>query len=325
MSESFTRHGQTSIIAAPRTERASSRQCSGAPQHPSLTTTVPKEFVHRAAVAEVLLTGWERTGDTRFTVLAQWPRSHSFFTPVRGSHHDPMIALETIRQIGPLLGHAGFDVPLDHKFLMWDIDATVNPEELLVGDAPASLEIEVECSNLTWRGSRLTGLTLRTVIRRDGRIAATGGGSLTCLAPAVYQRLRHGRTHARPMPLTAPTAPQTVGRISPMDVVLSPIGEPDCWQLRVDTRHPVLFDHPLDHVPGMLLLEAARQATAALAGRDAFLPLEVGAEFRRYVELDAPCVIRAARLAGDGRTVLVTGHQVDELAFTATVTGVDLR
>ncbi len=58
-------------------------------RYPNLTTTVPKELVHRAAVAEVMLTDWERVDDTRFKVAAQWPRGHSFFTPIDGRYHDP--------------------------------------------------------------------------------------------------------------------------------------------------------------------------------------------------------------------------------------------
>ncbi|MFV2121764.1 AfsA-related hotdog domain-containing protein, partial [Streptomyces sp. Act-28] len=33
-----------------------------------------------------------------------------------------------------------------------------------------------------------------------------------------------------------------------------------------DPRHPFFFDHATDHVPGMVLLEAARQAAALASG-----------------------------------------------------------
>ncbi|WP_415954466.1 ScbA/BarX family gamma-butyrolactone biosynthesis protein [Streptomyces sp. KLOTTS4A1] len=292
--------------------------------HPSLTTTVPKEFVHRASVAEVLLTDWERTDDHRFTVAGQWPRGHSFFTTVAGCH-DPLIAAETIRQAGCLLAHAEFGVPLDHNFLMWDLEIAVRPEHLRVGSAPASLDVEITCSDVKRRGARLAGFRYDAVIRRDGHIAATGGAAFTCTSPRVYQRLRAERlSSGRPqLPLTAPTAPQTVGRVSPMDVVLSPTGEQDRWQLRVDTRHPVLFEHPVDHVPGMMLLEAARQATAAILGSPS-LPLGITGAFARYAELDTPCVIEARQLPGTGpdreETVLVTALQDGELVFRSTVT-----
>jgi hypothetical protein len=264
------------------------------PRFPSLTTTVPKELVHRASVSEVMLTDWARVDDEHYTLAAQWPRGHSFFTNVDGCH-DPLIAAETIRQAG-----IGVD---------W---------------TPATLELQVTCSEVKLRGKNLLGFRISVEIRRDGQVAATGGGSLTCITPRVYQRLRAGRLRENGMPqviqLTAPEAPQVVGRISPTDVVLSPIGQPNRWQLRVDTRHPVLFDHMVDHVPGMVLMEAARQAATATLGR-ASLPLDVISEFTRYVELDAPCVVEAQRLPASGHkeSVLVTAYQNDALVFRCTV------
>ncbi|WRZ95774.1 hypothetical protein OHB54_02505 [Streptomyces sp. NBC_01007] len=57
-----------------------------------------------------MLTDWARGDDHRFAVAAQWPRGHSFFTAVDGCH-DPLIALETIRQTGLPLTHAEYGVP----------------------------------------------------------------------------------------------------------------------------------------------------------------------------------------------------------------------
>lgn len=290
---------------------------------PALTTTVPKEFVHRASVAEVLLTDWRRTGEDQFAVAAQWPRGHGFFSNVDG-HHDPLIAAESIRQVGALLAHTEYGVPLDHRFLMWDLSLAVRPPHLLVDSAPASLDIEVVCRDVKWRRDTLAGLHYDTVVHRDGRIAATGSATFSCASPGTYSRLRAERLGAcgSTLPLTAPTAPQNVGRVSPMDVVLSPAGEPGHWQLRVDTRHPVLFEHPVDHVPGMMLLEAARQATVATVGHSG-PPLEITGEFMRYAELDSPCLIEARRLPGsaaDEESVLVTGHQSGEPVFRSTVT-----
>lgn len=294
---------------------------------PTLTTTVPKELVHRAAVAEVMLTDWQREDDTRFRVEAQWPRSHSFFTPIDGEYHDPLMVAETIRQIGSLLGHAEFGVPFGHHFLLWDFDLTIHPEYLDVRRTPASLDIEITCSEVKRRGGNLAGLTYESAVRREGQLVATGRISYTCVSPAVYERIRPERVFSedhRPLPLTAPTAPQSVGRTSPADVVLSPIGERNRWQLRLDSRHPVLFDHPVDHVPGMVLLEAARQGAAATLDRSSFLPLSINSDFKRYAELDEPCFIEAHRLCpatpGGEETVRVTGHQGGELVFSSLVT-----
>ncbi|MEU8779700.1 ScbA/BarX family gamma-butyrolactone biosynthesis protein [Streptomyces sp. NPDC048606] len=313
--------------SAPWHGTASSLRTANGHRYPSLTATVPKELVHRASVAEVLLTDWDRIGEDRFRVTAQWPRSHSFYTPLEGGFHDPLLCGETIRQIGSLLAHAEYGVPFGHHFLWWDVSLSVHPEHLQVRPTPASLDIDVHCTEVKRRGGSLSGLTYEAVVHREGHVVARGRLSYTCTSPAVYQRLRPDHTleadHS-PLPLTAPVAPQSVGRLSPTDVVLSPLGEPDHWQLRVDTLHPVLFDHPVDHVPGMTLLEAARQAATAALGRSSLLPLSMDSDFKRYVELDLPCLIKARVLsradAGTYDTVYVTGHQDGEFVFGTTLT-----
>lgn len=325
MTASTFRIDRTAISGAPAEGTPAQANILGF-RHLALTTTVPKEFVHRAAVAEVMLTDWQCTDESHFKVAAQWPRRHSFFTPSEDGYHDPLIAAETIRQVGTLLGHAEFGVPLGHQFLLWGLAVEVQPEQLAVGDAPASLDLDITCTKIKKRGNSLTGLRYEAVIRRAGALVATGSLSYTCTSPTVYQRVRGRHTlggSLNPLPLTAPVAPQSVGRMSPVDVVLSPIGEPNRWQLRVDTRHPVLFDHPVDHVPGMLLLEAARQAAVATLGTTSFMPLGLTSDFKQYAELDAPCFIETRRLpptASGVDAVLVTGHQDGNEVFRSTVT-----
>ncbi|MCX4993161.1 ScbA/BarX family gamma-butyrolactone biosynthesis protein [Streptomyces sp. NBC_00568] len=291
-----------------------------APRFATLTTTVPKELVHRASVAEVLLTDWARTAADRFEVSAQWPRGHSFFTAVQG-RHDPLIAAESFRQAAILLAHTEFGVPLEHPFLMHSLTLDVRPEHLATGSAPASVGIEMTCHDVTWRRGAATAIRFEAVFRRGGQTVASASGSCTCTTPAVYARLR-GKQAALagvPAPLTAPLAPQHVGRTSPADVVLSPAGRSGRWLLRTDTSHPVLFDHQVDHVPGMVLLEAARQATVATLGQDTFVA-HLASTFERYAELDTPCTIEAHPLpdhAGQ-RRVRILAHQNDTPVFTAT-------
>jgi hypothetical protein len=109
-----------------------------------------------------------------------------------------------------------------------------------------------------------------------------------------------------------------------MDVVLSPTDARNRWLLRADTRHPVLFEHAVDHVPGMVLIEAARQATAVALDRPHYLPVNLACEFARYTELAQPCTIEARPLSapapGGGRSVLATAVQSGVPVFTCTVT-----
>jgi hypothetical protein len=212
-------------------------------------------------------------------------------------------------------------------FLVRDIGLAVRPRHLRVGYEPATLSIDVTCTQIERRGGNLARLRLEAVFRRDGDVVATGGGSFSCLAPQVYRRVRGARVLARDCRRLAPisaAAPRSVGRVSPMDVVLSPTGEHNRWLLRTDTRHPVLFEHAVDHVPGMVLIEAARQATASALGRPRYLPLGITGEFTRYTELATPCAIQARRLPGAApagqETVLVTAVQDGAQVFACTVT-----
>ncbi|MEU8580513.1 ScbA/BarX family gamma-butyrolactone biosynthesis protein [Streptomyces abikoensis] len=312
--------------------QTTSAPASFAPALPRLTTTVPREYVHRAAVAEVLLTGWRKVEANRFRVWAQWPRGHSFFSPLRGVQHDPMLVAETVRQIGSLLAHAEFDVPLGFQFLMWHLDYSLRPRHTALESTPAELVLDVECSEIRRKGRSFGGMRYDVVIRRDGAVAATGSASYTCTSPEVYRRLRGDRIPGTPPVLGAPVRPRRVGRRSPFDVVLAEEDSPGAarWRLRADGRHPVLFDHPVDHVPGMVLLEAARQAAAVLSPDPVILPTELTSSFHRYAELDSPIWIEATReTAAGGRngpaTTVVRGHQDDELLFTCALTSIRPR
>ena len=68
------------------------------------------------------------------------------------------------------------------------------------------------------------------------------------------------------------------------------------WQLRADQDHLVLFDHPVDHAPGMLLLEALRQAAHAVSPTTDSTVTGMSVSFQGWVELDAPAWVSVAPL-----------------------------
>ncbi|MFD5633579.1 ScbA/BarX family gamma-butyrolactone biosynthesis protein [Streptomyces sp. NPDC127077] len=191
---------------------------------------------------------------------------------------------------------------------------------------PALVELRITCPKVTYRRDRAAAIALSVEVLRDGVPFATAHSRFTIQDRAVYERLR-GRyadiAALRVLPLSPPASPRPVGRDGFEDVVLSPTHTPDRWQLRADTTHPILFDHAVDHAPGMLLLEAARQAAQALAHPTPTIAVGMESTFTRYAELDAPCWILADALPADslGRTrVRVTARQNDRDIFTSTVT-----
>ncbi|GGV19716.1 adhesin [Streptomyces filipinensis] len=294
---------------------------------PQLTTTVPREYVHRASLAEVFLTGCRQLDGTRFELTGQWPRAHTFFTSSDGTQHDPMQAAETIRQVGLFLAHSEFGVPLGHHFLLRDMEFSVIPDNLGIGARPSELTLQAACTDVKWRGNRLVQFAMRITIERDGRLAARGSGHFTCVAPAAYHRLRgagHTETGTVPIPRPLPVEPWRVGRSSVADVVLSATDQPGRWLLSPDPRHPILFDHGGDHVPGMVLIEAARQAACGLLEGDTFLPVRAITEFHRYAEFATPCWIDAVLAHPEQpgtRSVYVTGHQDGNEVFRTRLDG----
>lgn len=289
-----------------------------------LTTTVPREYVHRTAISEVFLTNWRR-GDDGWVVSAQWPRAHTFYGPVHGLH-DPVLLIETVRQTGILLSHVVHHVPLDHPIIWQRVSYDLAPRALRTAEEPAEVELHVTDHDMVYRGKRLASARQEFRIVCDGADLASATLVYSCHSPAVYRRLRGeygdvALANSRKLPVPQAVAPQQVARERDRDVVLSPTDRPDRWQLRVDTSHPVLFDHPVDHTPGMLMIEAARQAAQA-ATPGFTVPASIDCSFERYAELDAPSWVQA-RTTGrtDGhRQVEVTVEQHSKPVIAARIT-----
>ncbi|MEV7192540.1 ScbA/BarX family gamma-butyrolactone biosynthesis protein [Streptomyces sp. NPDC093510] len=304
-------------------------------QLPRLTTTVPAEYVHRAALAEVFLTDCEKTGESTFVLTGQWPRAHTFFSTPDGRHHDHLQACETLRQTGIYLAHAEFGIPLGHHFVMQDMTVTTRPEHLAIGTAPTRLTLN---TTLT-RTRRSPNFTISlTITNEHGDTLSTGYGHFTCISPAAYQRLRAANpTNPHPTDPTAHTLdalrhipthqdPTTYGRVHPRDLVLAPTHQPHLYRLNPDPAHPILFDHDGDHIPGMVLIEAARQATHPHPDPANTHLTHTHTEFHHYVELITPCHVTSTApvttptATGYTTTHTITSHQNNHPTHTTTLT-----
>ncbi|MER5310932.1 ScbA/BarX family gamma-butyrolactone biosynthesis protein [Streptomyces sp. NPDC002773] len=299
------------------------------------TRTVPRSYVHRAAIAEVLITHWQTEGPDSFSVDAQWPRAHGFYGAVGGGWHDPLLVGETMRQALLLIAHAEYGVPAGHQFLMGDKSFRITPEGLRLEGTPADVTLHIRCHSVRRTGSRFAGMRTEITFHRDGVVIGTGGGSLSCINPNAYARVRSAlgelpRQDTVPSPLTSlallpPVDAALVDRDRAQDVVLSPGGQAGTFLLRADRSHPVLFDHPVDHVPGMLLSEAVRQAAHHVLQPRDVLPVGLSMRYERYVELHIPCTVRAVAEESQDRhhQVRVTVEQSGRTAAEGTLTVVE--
>ncbi|MEV3859866.1 ScbA/BarX family gamma-butyrolactone biosynthesis protein [Streptomyces sp. NPDC050095] len=293
---------------------------------------VSNEHVHKLAGHERLLHGWRRTGADSYVVAANWPAQHSFYG-TRAGLHDPVILVESARQCIPLLSHLAYDAPMDHRQTWNSTSYALSPAALAATSDTTEVELHIDCKEVTRRSGRLSSLVMEVDVVRDGTRIGTAHTRFANHPPALYRRIRGARSDVRrameqAIPLVPPLAPVHVARDDFADVVLSPTDTKSRYQLRVDLNHPVLFDHAVDHVPGMLLVEAARQAAHAVHHPQPMVITSVEAVFIRYGELDAPCWIQAEPVAATApghESVHVTAHQGDHMIFTATVTAQPLR
>ncbi|MFC9553478.1 ScbA/BarX family gamma-butyrolactone biosynthesis protein [Rhodococcus sp. NPDC056960] len=276
--------------------------------HPPLSfeRTVPRRYVHRQSVSEVFLTDCVplRVPD-RFVLAAQWPRLHGFYR-TRGGRYDTMLLAETLRQAAIYLGHTRYRVPLPNRFVMQHLQVSATPDALAVGGAAADVIVEVDVSRHAYRGDALAAFRVDLRFRHGGQQVGLATGDAAVFPPPAYARARWG--DLGPRTVGAPRCPDPlpsglVGHLDDAHVVLGPQVARDEWELRVDTAHPVLFDHPCDHIPGMLLLEAFRQGACARLGLPDVHLESLGATFVRFAELDERTTIRLDVLDDDATSV----------------------
>jgi hypothetical protein len=243
----------------------------------SWSRTIDRALVHRDAIAEVLLTDLIRVGETDFVIGAQWPRSHRVYRPDPDGRHDPMLILETVRQAGLALSHVGFGVGRDQQSVMHNVGFTLNPDtEPRALRSATNLTIGVHCLNVVYRGPALRSMTVELRFAADGQKFAIGTGMISWLSRRTYSALR-ARAGARisdpEQPMAGPKPAQvSTLRAEPDSLIAAQPAAADRRRLVViPLDHPVYFDHPLDHAPGMLLIDAAWQAVAAMRGDGARL------------------------------------------------------
>lgn len=287
---------------------STSDSVSGAPtQRLSFDATVPRHLVHRSSVAEVFVTDSAALGDigpsvetSDFEVAAQLPRGHIVRdgAPV----YDFLLLVEVLRQAGVLVAHRHLEVPLDQKFIFSALRfTTLDLAALQIGARPANALISMTVRPERNRAGRVQGFEFTGQLALDDRPALEASGALAFVSPRAFSMLRgKSRTDRVPaqskVPQLLPAPAAAVGRRNQDNVVLT---EPSvdengraAAQLVVDVNHPHLFDHALDHVPGNLQLEAARQLAVAAVARSLGLPAvslvvtRVAATFQEFAELD---------------------------------------
>ena len=314
--------------------------------------TVDRRLVHRDAVAEVLLTDVvphpdDATADppaegARFVVAVHVPRAHTYYGDHPDPVVDPVLLVEAVRQAAEAVSHGHLGVGDTDRFVVRDLLV-----DLVRPLAVASSSDGVVHAVLTLRDVVRVRGALRSVrVTADVRHARPGERptrlgtvelAVAVLTDEGYAYLRGPRsTRGGAAELGRAAAPRqglvdavAVARSRAENVVVAdPRHGADGSTARLEPAfaNASMFDHPQDHVPAMVLVEAVRQLVVhrALAGHDvppAPGALSLAARFLAFVELDAVAELRLTAV-GTGRSVVrvldqAAGTELAELRMVA--------
>jgi hypothetical protein len=269
---------------------------------------IPKQLVHKSSGAGVLLAHAVPTGENRFGVTTRWPAVSRLFHA--GAQGEPVLMAEAMRQSAIYLSHDQYGVPLGHLFLLGAIDVDIADQaaagERRDGTAPMDVALSVQ-----GRTPRRFSATLRAGVTPAPGVEVRGELQWDALHPAAYARIR-GNGPGGCVRMPRPGRPvghrmlaaEAVGCRWQTDVLLAE--HRGGLRLVLDTGHPGYFDHEVDHVPGMVFLEAFRQASYHAVrhrfGARAPRIVRLTARFNAFCDFVTPteirAVVRAAPLPG---------------------------
>lgn len=222
----------------------------------------------------------------------------------------------------------------DWQFVSKRIDfSVVNLEAFTDTErAPPEGILRLRVSGKRHRRGVLHEVAIEFELTIDGVLGGVVFAEVIVLPRKTYKRLRaQQRKHkaldsAPPRKVVRPIDSACIGRIFHRNVAIGDRAvadsSGDCrYTAIVDQRNPCFFDHPLDHVPGALIVEIYRQAAIATATpQDAPAPLTAvttrcDVKLSDFAELEARvecCTSVVDDPAGGPAQIVSTLHQLDK-------------
>lgn len=263
--------------------------------------TIDKSLVHRRALAEVFITDFESVSRDRYIVAAQLPVGHAYYNDGNTNFHDPLAIIEACRQAALVVAHQYYGVPKDWSFIfrkakvhIGDIDSTIISDgRMLVG---------INITKTFEKDGFLTGMIGDFVVEIDGNKVGDFVGSLSFLPSAMLKKMRAQARSVKNIsdkPYISPLQPlaaKRVARTSAKNIVIGRTSR-DTYEI-VDCRsNRALIDHEVDHISGMVIMEACRQAAIATVLEDTGelygTVKSFQVEFLEFAEHELPTVCKA--------------------------------
>lgn len=229
--------------------------------------SVEKHLVHKAFNSEVFLTDSHKLDENTFEIAAFLPRSHIYYNDTQDfTRHDVSALLEVFRQCSIFVAHNFYGVALSSKFIFDSADFKVLHNEVLE-NSPQSYQAIITIAVLQVKHKRGNdyGLLLDMRLFIDSKKYATKIMDMSWFAPKMYERLRGEIANENYTSLdNHQIPPKSLGQNAITNVVITQfLQESQYFQTTIipNQAHPAFFDHPLDHLPASLLIEAIRQSS----------------------------------------------------------------
>jgi hypothetical protein len=295
-----------------------------------------RQLVHKSTFEQVFVTDWTHdAGENWCTVAGRLPLSHARFSDSAAPYHDILLIAETVRQAGLVVAAEILHVESDRQFLLREMKVELDPVEharrgrdtcdvLIAHDSASKVKMRP--------GRTMVGGFLRAQVTIGGRPAGTCEVTGAWVPNDFYESFRSGSASQG----TSPPAPPAhgdletrTGKANPANSVITPIrptGEARGYEasLAVDSEDPTFFDHPLDHVPGLYLLEGVQQIALAAACEElavdhaTVLVSAMEMKFSRIAEFQ-PAVVCTVTLDDDCRTGSVGCTQAGRACCEGTI------
>lgn len=263
-------------------------------------------LTHRTSIGEIFLLGSVSEAGDVWSTVGQVPRSNLYFN----DHHeptmyvDPLALIEIVRQSCSCIAHTALALPTSTKFVLNELAFDLRTLRYDGLDARRSIVANTQIEVIRERRGIPQTAVFTSELYNGSNLVGRVKFETSFLTDPVYSVLRGGRTQrggdAEGALISAPTVgvtPQSVGRRHPINVVIADPSRPShrelVCQIQPQFSNPSMFDHAQDHVPGMVILEAVRQAAQYSFGALA-RPVSGACMFYNFLENDD-----AGRIVGE--------------------------